>query len=430
MTGARAGDHGPAFPALPPPENVRASDGTYSDKVRVTWDTVSDASHYAVWRATSESGDKTMLGTAVRTTYDDTSATPGTTYCYWVQACNSLGCSRFSSPNTGYRQVVIPAPPTNVQASDGTYPDKVRVTWDAVPKATYYEVHGTSKIGTTRATFFDDDTGYGALPCAGDFYTVKACNEAGCSDHSSWDAGHSYEAPQAPTNVQASDGTYPDEVRVTWNSAPHAVEYAVYRATSASGPKTTLDDWIGHDTTYYDDPSAAIGTTYYYWVTATTFCGDSDYSSPDTGYRRGPIPSPPVNVEASDGTYPDKVRVTWSSSSGATYYEVYRATSSSGSRAQLGSPSGTAFDDTSGATGRTYHYWVKACNEWGCSDYSAPCTGFSSSKVHLPAVFRSHACLAADVRLDCRSLRQARMLCGGSRCRVSGHVAEHAVAGR
>jgi len=40
-----------------------------------------------------------------------------------------------------------------------------------------------------------------------------------------------------------------------------------------------------------------------------------------------PPPSPPTGVTASDGTYNDKFRVTWKSSSGATAYEVWRNTS-------------------------------------------------------------------------------------------------------
>jgi len=41
-------------------------------------------------------------------------------------------------------------------------------------------------------------------------------------------------------------------------------------------------------------------------------------------------PSSPNSVSASDGTYSDKIAVSWSSSSGATSYKVYRATSAYG----------------------------------------------------------------------------------------------------
>jgi len=37
-------------------------------------------------------------------------------------------------------------------------------------------------------------------------------------------------------------------------------------------------------------------------------------------------PSVPTGVSATNGTYADRVRVTWTAPSGATYYQVYRNT--------------------------------------------------------------------------------------------------------
>ena len=70
--------------------------------------------------------------------------------------------------------------------------------------------------------------------------------------------------------------------------------------------------------------------------------------------RLGRTPSTPTNVQASDGTYTDKVRVTWTGSSGATGYEVYRAASSTGSRSKLGSAASSTYDDTT-AEYKTYY---------------------------------------------------------------------------
>ena len=40
----------------------------------------------------------------------------------------------------------------------------------------------------------------------------------------------------------------------------------------------------------------------------------------------GEAPDPPTGVDATDGVYPDKVRITWNPSAGATSYEVWRNT--------------------------------------------------------------------------------------------------------
>ena len=49
-----------------------------------------------------------------------------------------------------------------------------------------------------------------------------------------------------------------------------------------------------------------------------------------------PIPDPPAGVAATDGTYTDKVVVTWNASTGASYYRVYRSTSLTGTKTALG----------------------------------------------------------------------------------------------
>ena len=57
-------------------------------------------------------------------------------------------------------------------------------------------------------------------------------------------------------------------------------------------------------------------------------------------------PTSPVNVNASDGTFTDKIQITWYASSGANIYEIYRATSADGAKTKLSSPTGTSYDDT------------------------------------------------------------------------------------
>ncbi len=93
------------------------------------------------------------------------------------------------------------------------------------------------------------------------------------------------------------------------------------------------------------------------------------------------VPSAPGNVQASDGTYTDKVRVTWNSSAGATSYEVWRNISNnSGSAVQLNSAiAGTTYDDTAAAANTTYYYWAKAKNAAGTSGFSLPDTGFRAA---------------------------------------------------
>ncbi len=99
------------------------------------------------------------------------------------------------------------------------------------------------------------------------------------------------------------------------------------------------------------------------------------------------IPSAPTGVAASDGAYTDRVRVTWNASTGATSYEVWRATTNnSGSASQLSSPTTTAYDDTSAAVGTTYYYWAKAANSSGTSGFSSSDSGYRAATVQPPTI--------------------------------------------
>ncbi len=70
--------------------SVSATDGTFTDKVRVTWpNNIADANGFQVMRSpTTSTAQATTLATLAGGIfqYDDTTAIPGTTYHYWVKA--------------------------------------------------------------------------------------------------------------------------------------------------------------------------------------------------------------------------------------------------------------------------------------------------------------------------------------------------------
>ena len=276
---------------------------------------------------------------------------------------------------------VLPSPPTNVSASDGTYVDRVGVTWTASAIATSYAVYRATypynsfaaSLGATTGTAYNDTT---ATPGVRYYYWVKASNAYGTSGFSAYGTGsRSYGTPPPPTNVSASDGTYMDKVQVTWTASAMATSYAVYRGTY---PYTFFADYLGSTAgTTFDDTSALAKQTYYYWVKASNAYGTSGFSAYDTGVRADGTPPPPTNVQASDGTYTDRVQVTWTASPNAASYTVYRTMSTYSwvTKTALGGTTGTSFNDTTAVPKITYYYWVKASNAYGTSDFSASNAG-------------------------------------------------------
>jgi hypothetical protein len=89
------------------------------------------------------------------------------------------------------------------------------------------------------------------------------------------------------------------------------------------------------------------------------------------------VPAAPATVGATKGAYSDKVRVTWTASSGASSYAIYRAAEdNSASASNIGTTSTLAYDDTGIAMGDTNYYWVKAGNSNGWSGFSASAYGY------------------------------------------------------
>jgi serine protease len=332
------------MPTYPPsaPTGVSASDGAFTDKVRVTWGgsgssdykiflplilaggsgPTPEAPYFQVYRNTTNSsaGATKLIDHHPSHSYDDTSAVPGTTYYYWVKACNSAGCSGFSASDSGYRAIEVtkPSPPTGISASDGNYTDKVQVSWTASADATTYQVFrhtsntssaASELTGNHPASPYNDTS---AVAGTTYYYWVKACNSSGCSGFSASDSGYratEVTKPSPPADISASDGTYTDKVQVSWTASAGATTYQVFRYTSNNSSSATQ---LAESTSSpYYDTSAVAGTTYYYWVKACNSAGCSGFSASDSGYRATEVtkPSPPADISASDGTYTDKVQV-------------------------------------------------------------------------------------------------------------------------
>jgi fibronectin type 3 domain-containing protein len=180
----------PIGPTQPPdlaPTGVTASTGQFEDQVRITWLPVERATSYRVFRAPTRDGDYQLLGSESSLVYTDQVGTEnqGRLYWYKVEACNSVGCGPHSVAVSGYAG--YPPAPTNVRAST-TYGDKIVVSWDPVPGATYYQVYrernpdqGFTIVpggDNVVSASFDDTT---ATPGTWYWYRVKACHANGCS---------------------------------------------------------------------------------------------------------------------------------------------------------------------------------------------------------------------------------------------------------
>lgn len=383
-------------PPTPPsaPTGVNATDGN-AGSTTITWTPVSGATSYSVWRSpNSSSAFATSLASGLTSpTYDDTTGSYGVTYWYFVKATNSAGTSGFSTGDSGVANAPgsPPADPTGCAASD-TQVHQITVTCTPVSGADTYSVWrntsassaGATQIasGLTSPSYVDtgisDDTTY--------YYWFKATNAYGTSGFSNMDSGFSQATPvpSAPSSVSASDGNI-SYIHVAWVSSSYATSYSVWRNTSPTSAGATLVE-AGTSLTTFDDYTATPGVNYYYFVKAINAYGTSGFSSAsDVGYSTAPV-EPPTSVSASDGTYGDKVVITWAAAAGATGYEIWRSSVSSFGAATLLATVGTvtSYDDTSVTDTSTWYYWLKTLGPGGPSGFS-PSSGAEGGYAGAPA---------------------------------------------
>jgi fibronectin type 3 domain-containing protein len=180
----------PTLPPDKPPASLQASCGVERDSVITSWSPVERASYYEIFRATAADGPYERLDTIEGTSFTDIvgSENQGKWYWYKVRACNAAGCGPESAPVRGYAG--RPPKPEGLQATQGTYPDKIVISWNEMPGATSYQVfrdpspqpgcQGLCVLASdVRETFYEDNQ---VRPGMRYRYVIRACNRFGCSE--------------------------------------------------------------------------------------------------------------------------------------------------------------------------------------------------------------------------------------------------------
>ncbi len=263
-------------------------------------------------------------------------------------------CTRCGAKDPNYK-LTAPSVKTDYLISTG----KPYIKWAAVAGANKYEVYRSgSKDGsytllgtTTNLNYTDSKANAGYIY----YYKVKAVNANSIkSDYSATVAATCHCArPVVKPDYLISTG----KPYIKWTAVSGASKYYVYRSGSSNGTYK----YVGTTTaTNYTDNKANAGYTYYYKVKAVSkvSSGANSYYSVVIGATCH-CARPSVKITTSNGD----PKLTWSAVTGASQYEVYRATSKNGSYTKMFTTSNLSYTNTSAKAGTTYYYKVKAVSK-------------------------------------------------------------------
>jgi len=377
------------------PERVTAS----TDKIgyiTINWSSVPQTESYKIMRSDTPGGIYTEIISGLpgsQTEYtDESSLSRDKNYYYQVIAINEEGESVPGEPAPGKALQDIPSVPTDLAATNGTYGNKVDVTWNTAVNAVTYNIYRAPDEDGTAGEYviiaenitellFEDVT---AIPDVTYFYVVTALSSGGESERSIVVSGRiDSGAPvqtAAPINVSASDGNY-DTVTVTWSPVNGASGYSVYRCGTINGTYIPVSGDEKILTASFIDTPPSLVTHYFYKVTAWSSGIDSvesHLSISDDGYAMPQMPAVPAGLTATTGSTDAAIIISWSSSERAESYRLYRAESADGTYNLIASGlTELSYTDEypSISVGKNYYYKVTSVNVSGESSRSSYATG-------------------------------------------------------
>ncbi|SFM13148.1 Pectate lyase [Paenibacillus sp. 1_12] len=257
-------------------------------QVALSWNNVTNATYYNVYRSTSSGGTYTKINTSQisSTSYIDTAVTNGQNYFYIVKSANSLQES-VSSDEVSARPAIPAAiaAPTTFTATAGNA--SVVLAWSSVSEATNYKIKRGSASGgpytdlttVTGTTYSYTDSS--VVNGTTYYYVVSALKAAVESANSNQAAATpvAQSLPTSPSNLVTWAGDA--QMSLSWGSVSGAASYNVKRSVTAGGPYTTIATNVTG--TSFNNTGLTNGTAYYYVVSAVNVIGEGVNSNEVSG---------------------------------------------------------------------------------------------------------------------------------------------------
>ena len=388
-------------PALPPfdgvayaqdaPQNLLATPAPSNASVTLTWDAVSGADSYEVWRGDGSGSTVSWPSSALATgetgtTYTDNTVTAGNTYSYAVRAVQNGTGGTFSNVDSvalgGGTPAPAGVPSVTVVAASIT---SVTVSWTPLSDATDYQIQfWHADLNDWELISGNQTSPYthtGLTAGTQYYYVVRGVNSGVEGDWSSWRTDDSQVTLQATTSVPVVTLTRVDRTTVTisWTSTGSAQYDLERRKITAGGTSPGTTAWsrlpsdLLTDITYTDQganyiPTDADSVKYEYRVQAVDTQAWSSVKSISVP-KLGAVVGTPGNVRVASLS-DSSIRISWDAVTGADFYQIQRKTADSGYTSPVRIDA-LSYEDTGLSPSTQYTYQVRAVDVNGAGDWSS-----------------------------------------------------------
>ena len=386
-----ASSAGSATPQVPAPSAPSAPSLTPgNEQVAVSWATVSGADRYTLYYSQSSitdvtASEVTAVPNLTATSHTVRALTNGTTYYFAVRARNAGGDSAVSSEASATPQVPTPGVPSGLSLTAGDA--QVDASWTAVSGASrytlYYSLSSFTSLTASEVTAVPNLTGTshtvsGLTNGRRYYFRVTATNAGGESAASGEvSAMPQVPAPGIPSGLRLEAGD--TQVAATWSSVSGATGYTLYySSTETLAGNLTRSDVTSVPVTGTSHTVSGLtnGTIYYFVLAATNAGGESAVSREVSATPQVAAPDTPRELKLTAGNA--QVTATWTASSRAATYTLYRSESSFEGVTDLTAAGITRVENIIGTSqtvselnnGTQYYFVVTAHNPGGRSAVS------------------------------------------------------------
>lgn len=373
-SGYRAGSNGVSVTLPPgPPTSISVPSSSTTGSYSISWGASSGTvTAYKLYEASNSSfSGQTLVYSGTARTKALSGRSNGH-YYYRTRACNTSGCGGYRTGGNPVSVTLPPGTPSSISVPSNSTTGSYTITWGASSgTVTAYKLYeATTSTFSGQTLVYSGTARSKAISGKGNghyYYRVRACNASACSGYRTGSNAVSVTLPPGvPSSISVPSSSSTGNYTVSWGTASGTVTaYKLYEATNSSFSGQAQ---VYSGTATSRAISGKSNGTYYYRVRACNGSSCSGYRTGSNATTVTSVPAPPASISGPAQVNGGNYSITWSSSAGATRYELWESRFGGSFLKVYDGPN--TFKGFSGKPAGEYTYKAKACNAAGCSAFS------------------------------------------------------------